>query len=213
MARVHAGPVSAPVFPLILIGAGGYLTWFGVHYWRSSTVKWPSDPVKSVLQGKGIPSQSAFTPEQAFLALYTGAAGGSSAGAAASSASAQVSPSSAPSAAGGGKTLSRSQIEALWTGNGGPADTAAFAAAIAKAESGGRTAVESHNPDGGINVGLYQLDTRGVGSGYSINQLADPVTNTRITVMATRGGVDWTYWGNPVAAAVGHHYTPGSPVP
>jgi cell wall-associated NlpC family hydrolase len=39
---------DAPVIPVILLVIGGYLTWFGVHYWRSN-VKWPSDPIKSLL--------------------------------------------------------------------------------------------------------------------------------------------------------------------
>lgn len=45
---------NAPVIPILLILAGGYLAWFGVHYWRRD-IKWPSDPVKSVLRGKGVP--------------------------------------------------------------------------------------------------------------------------------------------------------------
>lgn len=53
--EVKAGPVSAPVIPLILIGIGMYLSWFGVHYWRSDT-KWPTDPIKDTLQGKGVPA-------------------------------------------------------------------------------------------------------------------------------------------------------------
>jgi Transglycosylase SLT domain len=46
---------DAPVVPLFLIGTGMYLAWFGVHYWRSD-VKYPTDPVKAVLQGKPLPS-------------------------------------------------------------------------------------------------------------------------------------------------------------
>lgn len=46
---------EAPVVPLVLLGIGMYLAWFGVHYWRTDQ-KWPTDPVKSVLQGKGLPS-------------------------------------------------------------------------------------------------------------------------------------------------------------
>jgi len=46
---------SAPVIPLVMIGAGLYLAWFGVHYWDSDT-KWPTDPIKAVLQGKPIPA-------------------------------------------------------------------------------------------------------------------------------------------------------------
>jgi len=46
---------DAPVVPVFLIGAGMYLAWFGVHYWRSD-VKYPTDPVKAVLQGKALPA-------------------------------------------------------------------------------------------------------------------------------------------------------------
>lgn len=45
---------SSPVLPVGLMLLGGYLVWFGVHYWRSD-VKWPTDPVKAVLTGKPIP--------------------------------------------------------------------------------------------------------------------------------------------------------------
>src|SRR5215469_117279 len=74
---VKAGPVSAPVIPLLLIGIGGYLAWFGVHYWRSD-LRWPSDPIKSVLQGKGLPRGQQPATEQAaltaYVTQYTGAA-------------------------------------------------------------------------------------------------------------------------------------------
>ncbi len=45
---------DAPVVAVIMLGTGMYLAWFGTHYWRSD-VKWPTDPVKAVLQGKGLP--------------------------------------------------------------------------------------------------------------------------------------------------------------
>lgn len=51
--RTPAG--DAPVIPVAVLGIGAYLAWFGIHYWRSN-VKWPTDPVKSVLQGKGMPA-------------------------------------------------------------------------------------------------------------------------------------------------------------
>ena len=108
---------------------------------------------------------------------------------------------------------SSSALQKLWTDNGGPSDTAAFAAAIAMAESGGSATVTSSNPDGGVNVGVFQLDTKGVGSGYSVTELQDANLNTQITIMATDGGTNWQEWGNPVSAAVGGHYTPGSAVP
>lgn len=52
---------DAPVLPLLLIMGGLYLAWFGVKYWEDTTVIWPSDPIKSVLQGKGLPSHSTTT--------------------------------------------------------------------------------------------------------------------------------------------------------
>ena len=67
---------NAPVIPLGLMLIGGYLSWFGVHYWRSD-VKYPTDPVKSVLQGKGLPAATA-TPtadEQAVVSAAQQLAG------------------------------------------------------------------------------------------------------------------------------------------
>lgn len=110
-------------------------------------------------------------------------------------------------------SYSRAGAAQLWVSNGGPSSTAAFAAAVAMAESGGSATVTSSNPDGGINVGIFQLDTKGVGAGYSAEQLQDANLNTQITIMATNGGTNWSEWGDPVTAAVGYHYTPGSPVP
>lgn len=59
---------DAPVVPLFLLGTGMYLAWFGVHYWHSD-VKWPTDPVKAVLQGKPLPGavKTPTADEQAVL--------------------------------------------------------------------------------------------------------------------------------------------------
>jgi cell wall-associated NlpC family hydrolase len=55
---------EAPVIPLVLVGLGAYLAWFGIHYWGSD-VKWPTGPVKDVLQGKGVPDRAgSLTAEQ-----------------------------------------------------------------------------------------------------------------------------------------------------
>ena len=59
---------DAPLIPTMLLGTGAYLTWFGVHYWRSSKVVWPSDPIKSVLTGKGLPAADHATTAQSNLA-------------------------------------------------------------------------------------------------------------------------------------------------
>ncbi len=76
---------DAPVIPVILIMAGFYLAWFGIHYWRTD-VKYPSTPVKDVLQGKGVTPASNVPPSiHAVLAADvqglqpdSGSAGGSS---------------------------------------------------------------------------------------------------------------------------------------
>lgn len=52
---------SAPVIPVVLVGIGMYLAWFAIHYWDSDT-KWPTDPVKAILQGKSLPAPSGQTP-------------------------------------------------------------------------------------------------------------------------------------------------------
>lgn len=121
-----------------------------------------------------------------------------------------------PPAAGvpsGSAAYTGSSLQTLWTSNGGSQSTAAFAAAVAEAESGGSATVTSANPDGGTNVGIFQLDTKGVGAGYTVAQLQNANLNARITVMATNNGTNWQEWGDPVTAAVGYHYTPGAPVP
>lgn len=64
---LKAGPVNAPVIPVLLIALGGYFAWFGVHYFRQDE-KWPSDPIKAALQGKGIPAS---TPPPAVSAALT----------------------------------------------------------------------------------------------------------------------------------------------
>jgi hypothetical protein len=59
---------NAPVIPVILIALGGYLAWFlGVKYWRQD-LKWPSDPIKAVLQGKGLPASTPSPAVSASLA-------------------------------------------------------------------------------------------------------------------------------------------------
>lgn len=42
---------DAPVIPLVILISGLYLAWFGVHFWGSDT-KYPTTPIKNVLQGK-----------------------------------------------------------------------------------------------------------------------------------------------------------------
>jgi Lysozyme like domain len=96
----------------------------------------------------------------------------------------------------GAKILTDSEIIALWIYEGGSVGTAGTALARALSESSGNPAATSANPNGGTNVGLYQLDTTGVGSGHSVSELEDPYTNTKITVAATKNGTDWSEWAD-----------------
>jgi hypothetical protein len=77
---------NAPIIPVLLIGIGGYLAWFlGVHYWRQD-LKWPSDPIKAALQGKGLPPSTPPPAVSASLAADVSAAGGTTGAAAGGSA-------------------------------------------------------------------------------------------------------------------------------
>lgn len=96
-----------------------------------------------------------------------------------------------------GGTFTTGQMQALWIANGGDPAQAQNAGCHGQQESGGRSAVTSSNPDGGVNVGLWQLDTRGKGAGYTVAQLQDPNTNARVTVFATNNGRDWSAWATP----------------
>jgi hypothetical protein len=91
-------------------------------------------------------------------------------------------------------TLTYAQLEGLWIANGGSKAVAPLAAAIAMAESSGRTDVTSANPDGGVNVGLWQLDTKGKGAGHTVAQLQNPATNAAVAVKGSKNGTDWSAW-------------------
>lgn len=101
----------------------------------------------------------------------------------------------------GGKHYSYAQLMGLWIRNGGSRGKAPVAAAIAEAESSGRAGVTSANPDGGENVGLWQLDTKGKGAGYTAAQLSDPATNAHVAVTASKNGNDWSAWETFVTGA------------
>jgi hypothetical protein len=103
-------------------------------------------------------------------------------------------PGSANPAAG---TWTHAGLASLWQQAGGSAATANNAACHAVQESSGNASVTSPNPDGGTNVGLWQLDTKGKGAGYTVAQLQDPVTNARVAVMGSRNGTDWSAWATP----------------
>jgi hypothetical protein len=79
-------------------------------------------------------------------------------------------------------TLSQSQIETLWTSNGGDPAAAQTFAGIANAESGGNTEALNNDPStGDYSIGLWQINYRGTGSGqYSSNPADWPLYNSRV---------------------------------
>jgi hypothetical protein len=138
-----------------------------------------SDTFQSFLSGK--------TPAAGTETIDTSAVPESGAPTAASSATAPASGN-----------YTTAELESLWTSNGGSSGTAFVAAQVALAESSGDPDATSANPDGGTNVGLWQLDTKGVGAGYSVAQLQSPSQNAAITVMASKNGSSWIYWADSV---------------
>lgn len=83
----------------------------------------------------------------------------------------------------------------VWVQEGGNPAKASIAACIVSHESGGNAGATSANPDGGTNVGWYQLDTPGgKGAGYTVEQLKDPRLNTRVAIKASNNGNDWSAW-------------------
>lgn len=164
---------------LAIAGIGGVLLWSGLR-----GKSW-SDVIRQVLSGKS-PSQAiASNMIQENIPLTGTGAGvpGFTSG--------PLPGAKAPS----GAVLSPSQIGALWISAGGNPFRANTAVCIAMHESGGRVSVTSSNPDGGTNVGLWQLDTPGgKGAGYSIAQLQNPLTNAIVAVRGSSNGTDWSAW-------------------
>lgn len=184
--QLHTPVGDAPVIPVAMIVLGGYLCWFAIHYWASDTA-WPSDPVKALLTGKGLPKPDKTALPQAIAGLQQNATSG------------QLAKGPSENVAGGtaigaGGTMTHADLVNLWQANGGSVGTADIGAAIALAESSGRVTVTSSNPDGGTNVGLWQLDTKGAGAGYTVDQLQDAPTNARVTVMKSSNGTNWSAW-------------------
>jgi len=100
-----------------------------------------------------------------------------------------------PGVSSAGGAYSNGAIQSLWIMAGGSPAKAGVAACIAQHESGGNAGATSPNPDGGTNVGLWQLDTPGgKGAGYTVAQLKVPLTNARAAVAGSGNGNDWSAW-------------------
>jgi lysozyme-like protein len=170
-----------------MMGAGGLFVYAGVKGYSILTA------IHNIVQGKPPNTGQSASLISAPTPTYGGT----------------TSDNSSPNGPSSSSAVGSAVIAAAWIAEGGPANTAHFASQVAIAESGGNASVTSANPDGGINVGWFQLDTRGVGAGYTVAQLQDSATNTRITIDATNGGRNWSDWADPVTDALpNHQYTP-----
>lgn len=168
--------------------AGFVLLWSGI---KGATLK---DTLTSLLKGQN-PARVAQAPP----VIGIGSSSSSSAAALSGSTPGRVPPPLGTVAG----NYSNGQLQSLWQLAGGSASTAAVAACIAQHESSGNPKVTSGNPDGGTNVGLWQLDTPGgKGAGYSVAQLQDPLTNARVAVKGSSGGRDWSAWATAPACGV-----------
>ena len=119
MARTIHTPIgTAPVLPVMIMGFGAYLAWFGVHYWRSDTA-WPTDPVKAVLTGKPVPVPDRRADAAAVQSIVSSAGTAAAGGGGASGGPAATSP-----AGGGGDRIAAQALKYIGAGYvfGGPAD-------------------------------------------------------------------------------------------
>lgn len=159
-----------------ILGAGGLFLYSGI---KGKSVL---SAIQGVIQGK--------SPASADVANQIAGSAGTSGG------------GPVPVDQGGGPPAKGSYDHAglmkLWQQVGGDPSAANNAACHGMQESAGNPDATSANPDGGANVGLWQLDTPGgVGAGYTIAQLKNPVLNARITVHATNNGRNWSEWATP----------------
>lgn len=81
------------------------------------------------------------------------------------------------------------QLEGIWQQAGGNPQSAAMAASIAEAESGGNSAAYDNDSNGSIDRGLWQINSvHGAQSTY------DVMGNARAAVAISNNGKDWSPW-------------------
>lgn len=115
--------------------------------------------------------------------------------------------------------LTFDQIRALWASVGGPPASADLMAAIALAESGGRT--DSYNPTPpDDSVGLWQINyygnlraARSARYGTPQQLLADPARQARAALDISRGGTYLTPWSTFTSGAYRRFLSAPTPSP
>lgn len=179
--KVRTAAGDAPVIPLLMVGFGAYLMWFAVKYWRGAgAAVWPSYPIKSVLQGKGIPpNQSAQTAASA-VASYE---------AALPQPAPSPQPSPGPQPTGQPQNIAKlllsrygwdstqmSPLISLWTQESGWRPTArnptSGALGIAQAlDHGGTGTAGTLGNEYGAQYGLTQAEAQAANSGSALQQI------------------------------------------
>ncbi len=100
---------TAPVVPVMIMVFGGYLCWFGVHYWRSDT-PYPTDPLKAVLTGKEIPKPDRSAATAAVKGIEASAAAAATASAGAGISNGVTGPAAGTQATGGGNQIAAASL-------------------------------------------------------------------------------------------------------
>jgi hypothetical protein len=90
-------------------------------------------------------------------------------------------------------TLNAEQIAEIALSVGFNDAQAIIATAVALAESSGNTNATSANPDGGVNTGLWQIDTKAHPQ-WTEAQLKNAITNARAAFSVSSSGTNWSAW-------------------
>lgn len=204
--KVRTPVGDAPVIPLLLLGLGAYLMWYGVKYWRSSNTRWATDPVKAVLQGKGLPPNVPAPSADTTVATYeSGIAASSAPGGPAGpgTGTLTVPPGSELPGGSAGGTYTFTQLRSYWIMAGGPGGlTADIAAAIALAESSGQANATNPTDNNGTQTswGLWQIS---LGNHNEPSpDWANPLANARLAVAKYQGaGNTFSPWGTYASGA------------
>jgi hypothetical protein len=149
---------NAPVIPIIIIGIGAYITWFAIHYWSSSTVIYPTSPLKQILTGKGLPDNSVTDPTAGIDSAVTAAEAAGQNQTSVSQVSGDTGNQQPGVSTGTTGIATYGQIKDWWIAAGGPPGVAAIAAAITEPESGRDvTVVQAGEPYATTGWGLWQI--------------------------------------------------------
>lgn len=90
-------------------------------------------------------------------------------------------------------TYNFQQLEQLWQQAGGQLVFAPIAAAVAIAESGGRSEAAGTNTNGSVDRGLWQINNQ-AHPNVSDQCAADPVCNATAAIAISGNGTNWRAW-------------------